>query len=146
MTASSGHPALRAGIAQALSHALAEHSQRYLGELLGIAGSTISRRAEDLHLWPSVDLLSLAVHHQELADAVVRYLRGDQAPMGEAVALVGDLHALLAECGRLLSEAAEVLADGRVTRDEAIRLAKIIQAVQTRLLTVSGDLQTLGAP
>lgn len=142
MSARSGHPRLLARIAASLGELLAEYSQAYHGEMLGVAATTIGRRGDELSQWPASDLLILAAAHPVLAEAIVTYCKGE-SKQGEAVSLVGDLHQLLGQCGRLLTEASEILRDGKVTPDEAKRLRGIIRVIRDMLTCVESDLEAV---
>jgi hypothetical protein len=131
---------LRARIAAALAEFLLAHAATTIGEQIGHAGTTVTRRGEDLAQWPTSDLLLLAIKSPGLTEAIIRYLRGDLPVRGQAVALVGDLHGLLGQCGRLLCEAAEILRDGKVDADEAKRLRGIIRVIRDSLEMVEADL------
>ena len=140
MSAAPGHPSLRACIASSLSDVLADHSQRVLADHLGVAGTTIMRRGEDLAQWPATDLLKLAVLHVDLGESVVTYLRGDAQPQGEAVAVIGDLHQMLSDSAALIGQTSAALSDGIVTRDEARALCATITTMQAHLEQLHRDL------
>ena len=143
MSAPINHHRLRAGIAHALEQLLLNSPHTAIAEKIGVAGTTISRRGDDLQNWPASDLLLLATTNDQLCQALLRYLQGDRPQRGSSFALVGDLHALLAELGQLLIDASEALRDGRVTREEGMRLRGIVRGVVVRLGQVEADLVAL---
>jgi predicted transcriptional regulator len=145
MSAAPGHPSLRAGIAAALSDVLSDHSQRAIGDELGINGTTVGRRGDDLTAWTVTDFLKLAVTHPELSAAVQTYLTGDEQPQGEAVAVVGDLHQALSDCARLISQTSDALSDGIVTTTESKALCVTIDTMMAHLNRLHRDLTAVTA-
>lgn len=143
MSASPGHPSLRACIAATLSDVLAENTHRGLADDLGVSGSTIPRRGDDLTMWPATDLLKLAVMFPALGEAVQIYLTGDAQPKGEAVAVVGDLHQSLTDCAALIGQTSAALSDGVVTIAEAKTLRGTIDTMMVHLNQLHRDLSVV---
>lgn len=127
MSAAPGHPSLRARIADALGGVLANHAPVVIARLLGCAGTTVTRRGEDYRLWFG-DGLDLAIHHPELAAAVITYLQGETVERSEAVRTIGALMREMREDGELVQTIADALEDGKVDRDEARHILDLIQA------------------
>lgn len=136
MSAAPGASTLRARIAAALGAYLADHSQTAVGDLLGVAGTTIGRRADDLHAWPADDLLRLAVQSPDIAQAINLYLAGDQRPQGQAVRATSGAMGLVQRMGGLVAEIAGDLAGGRISPTEA-------QDLRTHLRSLIADAQAL---
>lgn len=148
MSATPGHPALRARIAEALGRFLAENGDAATGRLLGIAGSTVSRRGADLRMWPADELLVLAGRDAALSAAIVGCATGEAQASGHPVAVMGDLIQAISDSGRLTQVIAEAMRDGRCTADEASAILTAIQEQRKRedehlipdlLATMRGD-------
>jgi hypothetical protein len=130
MNAGPGHPALRAEVAVALTALLARVPHTEVGRCLGVAGTTITRRGEDLRSWPADDLLRLAAHDADLALALSRCGTGVEAEEPQPVRAVASLLDEVEAGGELTREIASVLRDGRVTVAEAKTLRLLLTARQ----------------
>lgn len=119
----SGHPALRARLAEAIGALLLDHSAREVGRWIGRKGDTVTERADDVDAWPVSELLVLAQHAPAVADAVRAYVLGEQSERGEAVAAVGALLVEVGQGAEFTASAAAALSDGRITAAEAAHLA-----------------------
>lgn len=127
MSAGPGHSSLRGRIAEALAEVLRQVSHEELGRLVGVAGTTVSRRAEDPRAW-GFDLLELAIHRPALTDAVVAYLRGEARPEGQGVLAITALIAQLQHAGKQVEAISAALGDGRVDPTEARQMIDLIHA------------------
>jgi len=144
MSAAPGHPILRARVARALAALLAERAHTALGESLGCAGTTVSRRGDDLHAWPADDLLALAAQDQALGEAVVELLTGETpGPAGSSVRAVPHLLGELAWVGEWTQATAAALADGRITPAEARALQALLRAHRPHLAQLDADLTAI---
>ncbi len=129
MTATAGHPALRARFAQALAEYLEGHSAAHIADLLGVATSTVTRRENDLTKWPFLDLVQLASGDQSLMNALLLCLRGE-IRNGEGVRIHSDLIAEISAGATVTSRIGEALKDGRVSPQEARSLLDAIHAMR----------------
>jgi hypothetical protein len=140
MSASAGHPALRARISEALERYLGDLSSRAVGERLGIACTTVQRRGSDLRAWPADELLHLTTRDESLRTAVICYLAGELAS-GDAGRVDAGLVESLAALGTLISQAADALrGDHHCNLDEARRLLPILREAKSVLAKVENDL------
>lgn len=114
------------GICNALALALGETAQNETATLCGCSQSAVSRRADDLHLWPASDLLRLAARRPQLADALLAYLRGNH-PQGEAVAAARGLLTEIERGSEVSRQTATALADGKVDEREALSLLRALR-------------------
>lgn len=128
MSADPGHPALRARIAEALANVLVSEAHEAIGRMLGLAGTTVTRRGDDPRVWGLIDGLDLALQHPPLADALVTYVRGEERTIGEAVRAIGALITELQRHGQVVSAMAGALSDGRIDATEARALLDLIHA------------------
>ncbi|MEY2855643.1 MAG: hypothetical protein RL030_2775 [Pseudomonadota bacterium] len=119
---------------------LADHSSRAVGDLLGLANSTVLRRGADLREWPADELLHLIRRDDGLRLATLSYLTGDAAS-GDARRVDEGLVESLAALGGLISQAADSLrGDRHCNLDEARRLLPIVREAQVVLASVALDL------
>jgi hypothetical protein len=119
MTAGPGHPRLRALVAAALASYLRRVPQVEVARILGCADTTVYRRGDDLRAWPADDLLSLAGHDVNLAEALARCASGTAEPAGEPTRVLGELFEGLRASGERTAHIASVVADGQVSGAEA---------------------------
>jgi hypothetical protein len=140
MNAAAGHPALRARISDALEVLLGGLSSRAVGDLLGIASTTVLRRGADLREWPADELLHLTRRDDALRSALLVYLTGDRES-GDARHVDEALVESLAALGGLISQTAEALkGDRHCSQAEARRLLPAAREAQLLLGTVIADL------
>jgi hypothetical protein len=125
-----GHVALRQRINPELRATILSYSQRTLADKLGLCSSTISRREASIEDWRAQEVLDLAVEHPELRAAIVAYLLGE---CPTATAIEKDLAGLVGSMGGAIQAAIADLADGRIDRDEAVRQAEGLSAIQEEL-------------
>jgi hypothetical protein len=143
MNAGPGHPSLRADVAVALAALLVRVPHTEIGRWLGVAGTTITRRGEDLRSWPSDDLLRLAAHSADVATALYLCGSGIETDTPEPVRVVGELLAQVEAGGELMREIAAALRDNRVNAAEARRLRQLITARHRDERTLLGDLAAI---
>jgi hypothetical protein len=140
MNAKSGHHSLRARIANELDKYLSDVSHTEVGNRLGRAATTITRRGCDLRDWPAEELLHLAVHVDAIGDAVLTYLNGEKVS-GEPSQVDDDLIESLSTLGVLITTASESLrGDRHVSLAEATRLLPIVQQAQGLMAQAAKDL------
>jgi len=143
VSAGPGHPSLRAAVALALAELLGRVPHAEVGRWLGVAGTTITRRGDDLHGWPADDVLRLAAHDDDLALALSRCGTGVASEQPQPVRAVGELLAEIESGGELAREIGATLRDGRVRPDEARRLRRLIQGRQRTEASLLADLRAI---
>lgn len=127
MSAPSGHPRLRAGIAQVLADVLLDSTHAQIGEICGCDRSTPGRRGADLHQWPASDLLQLAVHTPLLAEAIIRFLKGEAPPQGQSTDALPALLDDISEGAAITQQAVAAARDHKITADEAHQISAAIR-------------------
>lgn len=140
MSAPAGHPSLRRRIAEALTAHLAQRSQREIADDLGVAGTTVGRRGDDLTSWPALDLLALALVDADLRQAIGDYLGGDAGPQGDARRAPATLLADIAHGAELISAEAAAL-KGPLTGPTAGAALSLAKARILSLRQLTADLQ-----
>lgn len=139
MSAKTCLSALRARIAEALESYLQLNSHREIGDRLGRAGTTVSRRGSDLREWPADELLHLASRDHLIAESIKNYLDRKEEIADERQ-VDRDLMATLPSVGQLLQQIGLALSDQHVDLNEARRLLPIVQQAQTVLAKSATDL------
>lgn len=148
MSAAASQAALRSRLVAALRESIESEPSRALGARLGIDGTTVLRRGADLSAWSARDLLDLAASDSALAEALAAAALGQlvAGPQGSRLSVVADLLARSAAAGETVAAISGVLADGRVTADEARALLATLRArrgidqqVEADLLAIIGD-------
>lgn len=129
ISARPGALSLRQRICQALADVLDQNSAADLGNKLGHAPSTISRREATLKSWPADELLLLAVDDNALARSIRTYLTGELEREGQAIAITSDLSADIGNSAKVNIKIAEAIADNKISVAEA---RGIISALQER--------------
>lgn len=133
----------RARIERELGEVLLNHTNNQLGEQLGHAGTTIARRGTEVHNWPADELLALASEHGDLGRAVVALVHGDAEQRGNGVRAVPELFQQLQASGGFVTAAAAALADGRISRSEAIELRQLLRANREAMDQLDRDLYAI---
>lgn len=144
MSAGPGHPSLRARIAEALDQLLngkiGAQTHTDIGNALGHASTTITRRGCALSNWPAEELLSLAVAHDEIGQAVKTYLSGEHVA-GDPARVDDDVIESLAALGQLICVASESMrGDRHVSLREARDLLPVVEQAQGLLAKKAKDL------
>jgi hypothetical protein len=134
---------LRARIAESLENLLAGKSglnHTDIGNSLGRASTTITRRGSDLRDWPAEELLHLAVKHDEIGQAVQVYLTGEKIE-GQPSQVDDDLIESLATLGVLITRISESMrGDRHASLTEAVSLLPIVQQAQGLMAQAAKDL------
>jgi hypothetical protein len=134
--------AARSILARALAETLADHSHRSLGDVLGVAGTTIDRRGADLHAWPLSEAVDLAWHDSTLREAF-RAVFVEAPASGSALAAPSDLRDLCAEAAGSIQAVLLALKDGRIIAAEATHILNRVCSMERSIRKAKADLKAL---
>lgn len=122
------------GVSTALAQVLASDSQTTTAELCGCSQPSVCRRGDDLHQWPTSDVLRLALHRPALATAIMRALNALPV-QGDATRSIPELIHEIEEQNAATLEIAKAIADGEISK----RKAQIIREKLQRLVQNLND-------
>jgi hypothetical protein len=108
----------RARVAQAFADLLDAEGATKIAEEIGSDRSTPRRRGSDLAAWSAADLITLAIAHPCVGDAVVSAIQGDVAS-GQAQDVERELRAIARESAAEIAALLTRLEDGHIDRGEA---------------------------
>lgn len=146
MTRPAGHPELRQRVIAALADLLTDpaHHHTTIGSLVGIQGTTVSRRGADLAAWPLLHVLQLAIElpAPELASAISAYLEGEGGEARPATAVPDSFAAIrqMLDLSQSLSRAVE---DQRIDQAEARDLVAVSSAAITELTRLNVTMRAI---
>jgi hypothetical protein len=119
MSALRHRSAQRARCERELQGVLDAHSAVELGNRLGHAGQTITRRGCEIRNWPADELMDLASDNVDLRTAVIDLLNDQFEAPGQAHRVVPELFQFLNQHGEDVAELSKALADGLIDAREA---------------------------
>lgn len=138
-----GHPALKAGVSEAIAGVLTNNSAREVGRWIGRKGDTASERGNDVDAWPLSELRAMADRDADLDTAVLAFWKGAAPAKGDGSRADGDalrvLPALLTEAQRM----AAAVADGHVDQQEAREILRDLPALIADLRQMEQDLRAV---
>lgn len=143
MSAGPYHPVLRARLSRELARVLAEHSHTAIGEWIGHADTTPTRRGHDLDRWPLSELAEIARRDEGFDRALRTYVHGDQIPAGQAVRALTELYQVASGSGELIAAVVRAVEDQRISPAEAAGLRPMLRAMQELASQVDRDLEPI---
>ncbi len=132
--------AARARVAQSFSDLLDAEGATAIALEIGSDRSTPRRRGSDLAAWTAADLITLAIAHPSVGDAVVSAIQGD-LQSGQAQDVERELRAIARESAAEIAALLARLEDGHIDRGEARETEAELAALETHIAKARSEIR-----